>query len=139
MSQDLDQLRDDLESINRELFLAISKRHAIALQIQKEKISEERDCYDPMREFILYQRFEKELKALSEKELLSISLIIESQAQSCHEGAYPAWSKRSHLKSNRGTLVEMVNPMLLFFYDENIFNSLDLRDELRQVILKQIS
>lgn len=139
MSQDLEALRDNLESINRELFLTISKRRAVALQIQTEKLSEKRECYDPSREFTLYQRFEREIVSLSEKELLSISLVIESQAQSHTRDAYPSWSKRSHLKSHRGTLVEMVNPMLLFFYDKNIFNSLDLRDELRQVILKQIS
>lgn len=126
----LTELREALEKLNSEFFQAVSLRRETAIQIQKLKSSkEEFPNFDPQREIDVFRKFQKELASLTEKELLSFSLIMEDQAMSLRPDSYPTWSHFVHLSSHNSRLYEMINPMILKIVRPNLFNSLSLSSE----------
>lgn len=123
---ELSQLREALAQTNSEFFLNLSERRKLCVRIQglKEKLSTPH--YDPEREKSVFQQFQAELKALTLKELLAFSLVMEDQAAAMAPGTYPNWSGRAHLAEAGKDLFEMINPLLLKVSRPEIFKRLNL-------------
>lgn len=62
-------------------------------------------------------------KKASLKEVLSLSLLVESHASSV--SSYPLWSQRVHLKKYHFELFEQINPIMLLNFDKTLFKKLD--------------
>lgn len=85
----LQKLRDDLKSINLELFKILKKRKELVILIQKEKKTN--NHYDKERELALFRDLKNELLTFDERELLAFSLIMESHAKCGDENSYPSF------------------------------------------------
>jgi hypothetical protein len=133
----LAQLREVLMQSNSEFFLTLKERRSIAIKIQDMKGYGGRfSNFSPEREVEVFKLFIDELSALSLKELLSFSLIMEDHAAALAPGGYPAWSSFIHLGNHSHELHEMINPLMLKFSHPNIFNKLTLSLEFS--FLKQL-
>ena len=95
--------------------------------------------YDPKREWNLFKTLNNQLYQLSIKEVLSLSLIIESQALEMNNNGefsddlkvYPVWSEGIHLKENtssQGKLFFLINPLLLREYCLELFERVPLNE-----------
>lgn len=123
---ELAQLREALAQANSELFYTLADRRKLCGRIQTLKEKQGFSHYDPERESALFQHFQNELKALTLKELLAFSLVMEDQAQVLAPGTYPSWSSRPHLSESSSELFEMINPLLLKIARPEIFKRLQL-------------
>jgi len=123
MTKNLENLRLELEENYKDFFLLLKERREIVAQIFITKNGS--NGFDTTREGALVQKFKESLLALSLKELLSLSLLIEDHANSV--GEYPAWSDRVHLESSCGEPFEMINPIWLKSIHPNLYNQLKLR------------
>jgi len=125
------ELRERLAQMNSEFFLLVSERRKTSLQIQslKQDTGGRYSHYDPEREWVLFQKLQHELKDLSLKELLAFSLLMEDQAMAMAPGSYPSWSQCSHVQTTQKEIYEMINPILLKFSHQNLFEKLHLTTE----------
>lgn len=126
---ELNQLREALAQSNSEFFLSVTERRRICVRIQtlKEKLGAPH--YNPDREKEVFQQFESDFKALTLKELLAFSLVMEDQAGAMAPGTYPSWSTRTHLSESGQELFEMINPLLLKVCRPDIFKRLPLSSQ----------
>lgn len=116
--------------MNSEFFLTVADRRKVTVKIQELKGSQGRySHYDPEREKEIFTLFKDQLKALSLKELLAFSLIMEDHAMAMAPGSYPAWSSSIHLSDSKHELVEMINPLMLKISRPDSFNRLTLSQE----------
>jgi chorismate mutase len=126
----LSQLRETLAQANSELFLTIQERRKICRKIQEFKEQKgPYTHYDPEREKAVFEQFELDLRALTARELLAFSLVMEDQAQAFAPGAYPSWSQKVHLKEASSEIFAMINPLLLKFTHPDIFGKLQLNHD----------
>src|SRR5690606_25101130 len=93
------------------------------------KISLELKSWDPVREFELFKSliFSNDLALAT-----SYSLLIESQVNSIID--YPKWSKGEHLLAQSGSLIDFINPILLFIVNRSQYNSLKLKPEYQSIL-----
>ena len=127
---DLGQLREALLQANSEFFIVLSERRKLCIAIQEVKGSTGRfSHYDPEREKIVFEHFRPQLAALSIRELLAFSLVMEDHALAMAPGSYPYWSQRYHLSSAPKDIHEMVNPLMLKASHPDMFARLELTPE----------
>ncbi len=127
---ELPQLREALLQLNSEFFLTIAERRELTVRIQSFKSGGGRySHYDPDREKEIFTQFLPQLKALSVRELLAFSLVMEDHAMAMAPGSYPAWSLCPHLVGPRTEVYEMVNPLLLKIARPEFFLRLSLNPE----------
>jgi chorismate mutase len=127
---DLDQLREALLQSNSELFITLSERRKLCIAIQEVKGATGRfSHYDPEREKSVFEHFKSQLTALSIRELLAFSLVMEDHALAMAPGSYPYWSQRYHLTSAPKEIHEMVNPLMLKISHPDMFARLELTPE----------
>lgn len=110
--ENLEDLRKELQEINKDFFLLLKKRKEVSNKIQKLKDEKKQySSWDIEREKKLFKALSDELGNLSLKEKLAFSLLIEDHAD-IREGSYPQWSKGEHL----GVEIDakhLMNPLLL--------------------------
>lgn len=127
---DLGQLREALLQCNSEFFITLSERRKLCIAIQEVKGSTGRfSHFDPEREKIVFEHFKPQLVALSMRELLAFSLVMEDHALAMAPGSYPYWSQRYHLSSAPKDIHEMVNPLMLKASHPDMFARLELTPE----------
>jgi chorismate mutase len=130
LESELAQLREALLQLNSEFFLTIAERRGLTVKIQGLKASGGRyGHFDPEREKEIFTQFLPQLKALSIRELLAFSLVMEDHAMAMAPGSYPTWSLGAHLADPREELYEMVNPLLLKLARSELFQRLLLNPE----------
>ena len=123
-------LRSELISITKNIISFISQRKDLVAKIQEIKQSENLNTFIPSREAEVYKMLESELKNFSDKELLSISLLIEEQAGE----SYPQWSQGTHLESRTNKLIDLINPLMLLILRPTSFKMLTLKKEYQELI-----
>ncbi|HXH75692.1 MAG TPA: hypothetical protein VNJ08_12035 [Bacteriovoracaceae bacterium] len=126
----LARFREALAQVNSEFFLTVKERRSLCIKIQEFKVVEGRySSFDPAREKELFSLQKDQLKALSLKELLAFSIIMEDQAQALAPGGYPSWSQFIHLATPQKEIFEMINPLLLKIRSPELFSKLNLTSE----------
>lgn len=125
-------LRDKLGELNSDLFLILKKRKEISRKIQALKKTS--SSLDIRRELTLFSEAKADLLSLSDKELLSFSLIMESQAGE----NYPSWSTGIHLQDKSSCITEMINPFLLKILGRLGEVEKSLNDEYLSMIQKEV-
>lgn len=127
LSPTLKQLREALGGINSELFELLQRRRDVVDQIQSLKPMAPAGwaSFDAQREADFFQSMHDELMALSMKELLAFSLIMESHAGS--PARYPAWSEGVHLLEIPAQDFHRINPLLLKEVHPEVVKGLRLR------------
>jgi chorismate mutase len=126
----LQQYREALLQINTQIFLMISERRALSVKIQGMKESSGRySHFDPERELAVFEQLKEEMKALTIKELLGFSLIMEDQAMAMAPGSYPVWSSGVHLIEAAREPYAMINPILLKITHPDLFNRLSFNSD----------
>lgn len=129
-ASDLEQLREALLQANSEFFFNLSERRKLCIAIQELKGATGRfSHYDPEREKVVFAHFKAQLCALSLRELLAFSLVMEDHALAMAPGSYPNWSQRYHLGSVSKEIHEMINPLMLKVSHPDIFARLELTSE----------
>lgn len=123
-------LRSELISITNNIVSLISQRKSLVAKIQEIKQSENLNTFIPTREAEVYKLLESELKNFSDRELLSISLLIEEQAGE----NYPQWSQGIHLESRTNKLIDLINPLMLLILRPTSFKMLTLKKEYQELI-----
>ena len=133
MQNHLELLRVKVLELNHQMFSLIRERRLIVNQIQSLKPTEGSFPYfDSKREILLFEKLASDLKMLSLKELLSFSVLMEGQADPAGVGLYPQFSSGDHLEQkNRMGLIELINPILLHFYNSELEKQLSLKKEFR--------
>jgi chorismate mutase len=135
----LDNFRNELEAVNSSILQSIKKRRLLVKEIAVLKsysspIIEQYLNYSPNREWELYNRSVGLLHALSIKELLSFSLLIEDHA-GVREGIYPAWSSLDHLTDGSDcNLISMINPLLIALLFPDKLRELSLIDWFQDIL-----
>jgi hypothetical protein len=107
--------------------IKIRSKLVATIQNQKTISSNLYPHFDFDREWILFAELASTLKGLSIRELLAISLLIESHAGAEHN-KYPAWSYTVHLKhkNDQSDLHQLINPIMIFYFDRELFKKLVL-------------
>lgn len=121
----LEDLRKQLELVNTSIFKLIDHRRQLVSQIQVIKNSTKH--FDVQREFAYFSQLE--ISDYSFNQLFIFSLMIEEHAIAGVEGSYPRWSQKEHLSCATNDLFEQVNPILLYFWDPQLFKRLDFTEE----------
>lgn len=135
--------RNKLELINNRFFELLEERRNCVSNITSHKIklnnySSEMGLFDVSREKELFARLKDSIKGLSLKELFAFSLIIESQVN--NKADYPKWSEKIHLFDSQSIdlsvkLHYQINPVLLFFYNSNLFKELNFTKSFRELLV----
>lgn len=124
---ELAQLREALLQLNSEFFLTLKERRSLTVRIQEYKASGGRySHYDPEREKEIFQLFLPQLKALTTKEMLAFSLVMEDHATAMAPGSYPSWSSAIHVQNPKNDLNELINPLMLKISRPETFQRLSL-------------
>lgn len=130
---ELENHRKELVSITDQILNLISERREVVSKLQKSKnTSGEFAFFDLERELIVFKNIKDKLKTFSKRELLAISLLIESQADINDQ--YPSWSMRIHLEKYSQTIEEMINPILLAHVDKNSYDSLQFNTKFKEIL-----
>jgi chorismate mutase len=130
MQQQLELHRANVLKINLDLIHLIKERRQVVNQIQSIKIKEGNFPYfDVEREKKLYAQLSNELIKLTLKEIFSLSLLVESQADPDNDQSYPHFSNGDHLLDPKKPLelFEQINPILLYYYDPKYYQQLKLK------------
>jgi len=133
MQNHLELLRVKVLELNHQMFSLIRERRLIVNQIQSLKSTDGHFPYfDSQREILLFGKLAPDLKMLSLKELLSFSVLMEGQADPASLGLYPQFSSGDHLEqTKRLGIIELINPILLHFYNPELEKQLNLKKEFR--------
>jgi len=132
--EELNSLRKEAFVISENLIQCILKRRPIVLKIQSQKVKKDSfQNFDPNREVLLFNSL-KDIDSLTLEELLSISLIIESQAGTAVE--YPKWSRGIHLTAKPNNISEQINPILLASTFKNSYDALPLNIEYKELLVR---
>lgn len=130
MTSDINQIRSQLMDLNRMMLSVWQQRKKRVHEIQNLKTAKpllaEFKHYDPHQEWNLFLGLSRPLKQLSQRELLSLSLLMEDHASA--PGLYPEWSRGIHLKSFKSELNQMINPLLIKLIDPKIYTALPLKE-----------
>lgn len=129
--------RSKLENLYRDFFKMLGERRELVRAINTLKTSTATafKFYSPDREREVFQTFKLEIQETSLKELLALSLLMESHAQFDSEEHYPSWSRGVHLEKAAKGLIGLINPLLLQIYNDELFNSLDLGENFKKLLL----
>lgn len=125
--KNLNDLRIELEKINLNFFEILAARKETVDQISEVKNT--KNVFDAQREISYFLSLTPMIKNLTKEELLAFSLIIQSHAQQQGK-TYPAFSKGEHLNNQEiKSITDLINPILLYYYDANEYRKLDLKDK----------
>lgn len=125
----IDSLRKDLMTLTRSIVDDLEERKKIVKEIQDFKNTNTLLIYDFQREKEVFTALKEQLRQCSLKDLLILSLIIESHAGE----SYPQWSESIHLNSHRNKIIEKINPLLLLLLEPTEFKMLDLKSEFKDL------
>ncbi len=133
----LHSYRDQLFDLTKTILNLIKEREVLVEKIQKEKELTDNEAslfknFDPKREALIFSELKKQLSNLTSKELLALSLLIESQAN--YSEGYPCWSDLVHLDKKAGSIAEQTNPILLATVDKNSYDALPLKNEFKSIL-----
>jgi len=129
----LEALRDELKQLTLDIISELEKRRRLVEKLQKNKdFKPEFKNFDPIREKLLFNSLKNELNSYSIKDLLIISLIIESQAGDSTE--YPSWSCQVHLNSKSQCLSAQINPILLATFYKSSYDALQINTKFSKLI-----
>ena len=128
-SDDLTLLRQDLSKLNKEILTLFNLRTLKVAEIQNLKLDQGLSLWSPEQEYILFKDLVESLNP-SVNQCLLISLTIEEQSL---EG-YPRWSQGAHLEHEPSTLMELINPILLFVKSKSEYQKLKLKTEIKKQI-----
>jgi chorismate mutase len=134
MPKSLTQSRQELLDNYLSLINLIQSRSSLVEYIQSQKMitNTQYPHFDFEREWVLFSKLSTELKKLCLGELLAISILIETHA-GAERNKYPAWSKSIHLhdKSLEYDLHQLINPIMIFNFDQKIFKRLRLKTDFK--------
>lgn len=117
--------REALLQLNTQFLLMIADRRVLSLRIQELKGDSGRfSHFDPENEIVVFNQLIEEMKALTLKELLGYSLIMEDQALAMAPGSYPTWSTGIHLSEPSRDIFTMINPLMLKVTHQELFTRL---------------
>lgn len=135
----LKEKRKKLQSHTDIFFSWLEERQDLVSDIRNLKYQEietktknEKRMYDPQREYDIFfaPAFHQNIQALSLKEVLALSLIIESQAQEfLDDDSYPEWSLAKHVDKGADKISHLINPLLLKSHSIEFFQKLPLKKE----------
>lgn len=129
----IEALRDELKQLTLDIISELEKRRKLVKKIQKNKdFKPEFKNFDPIREKFLFNSLKNELNSYSIKDLLIISLIIESHAGDSAE--YPYWSSQIHLSSKSDCLSAQINPILLATFYKSSYDALQINRKFTKLI-----
>lgn len=129
----LSELRKELDKINVRIFSHLNKRQQIVRKIQSEKCKLEiTTSWSPLREKEIFLVYIKSYPLFDLEHDLLYSLLIEKQASLTAK--YPRWSRLEHLREPSLGIEFLVNPVLLFLRDKNVYHRLDLLSEYKEKI-----
>lgn len=120
--------------MTQELLRLSKNRRLLVADIQKIKVMQSDNVWDPKQEVFLFEGFESELKDFSLQEALWFSLMIEMQ--SGHTGSYPEWSSCVHLAQKNHSIIDQVNPILLRMCYPKEYAKLQLTDFYQKQVLE---
>ena len=122
-------LRSELDLVSKELFSVYAKRLEVIREIQMLKKEKGLGIWDPYRELELFKSLEfcNNLSMAA-----SYSLLLETQARSF--GYYPAWSEAEHIADKTGTLLDFINPVLLFSLNESQYSKIKLHTKYKLLV-----
>ncbi len=123
----LAEVRARVKELNLQLFTLLKERRTLVNEVQALKALGQKGCFDPAREWQLFQELLPELRTLSIREVLAFSLVMEA-----HAGApllYPAWSNAVHLLEAPSHDEHRMNPLLLKCLSPKAFDGLALTSE----------
>jgi len=123
-------LRSDLFELTSTLISMINSRRDIVSSIQENKKTLNLGAFDVVREKTIFTNLKPKLVDFSNKELLALSLMIESQAGDL----YPHWSEGEHLNEAAALIEQQINPVLLLILNPASFKMLDLKREYKEII-----
>jgi chorismate mutase len=123
-------LRSDLIALTEQIITLISQRKEVVTKIQNVKSKNALKAFIPEREKEVYLQLSDQLEKFSDKELLSLSLLIEEHAGD----HYPAWSESVHLRQKTNTLHDLINPVMLLILRPSSFKMLTLKKEYQEQI-----
>jgi len=138
-ASNLEKLRAEISALNQEFFSLLEKRNLVCQEIQQQKnLQGIHAAYDPRREFEVFESFLPPIQALSLKELLAFSLLMEAHAEGKKRESYPQWSQKVHLQNMPSEeLFHLINPLLLKANKPELFNQLNLSADF--IFLKDFS
>jgi chorismate mutase len=136
IASELDELRDNLFHLYLKFFSLLDLRRSLVQEINLLKENEGfYKNYSPDREKELFFKLESDLKKLSLKELLSLSLLIEDHAQFDGENSYPSFSAGVHLQNFKGEIHQQINPLILSIYNQELGAKLTLSDKFKKILV----
>ena len=122
----LSVFRKQLLELNQLILNLYRRRSRVLNDLMLYKKDHRYPTWDLAQEVKVYFDLKDDLEEFDLEELLSFSLMIESQAIKAGGLEYPRWSQRVHLKEYHGELFEMVNPVLLRVTRPEMFHKLRL-------------
>ena len=135
----LNLLRKNTLNITNLIISNILDRKTDVLEIQKLKGFSSKELihkttrfknFDFVRELFVFQSLDR-LNQLSVKEVLSLSLLIESQAGNSDD--YPCWSSGVHLAQKPNSILQQINPILLASTFKTSYDALPLNEEFKEL------
>ena len=125
----MEELRVQLELINREILWLFFKRRKVieAIIEKKSSLCPQGSLYDPERELKVFEKLRPFLKEMDLEELLSFSLLIEIHVRRKNSN-YPCWSQGKHSRENSLGLVNQINPLLLKVVRPSLFKNLVFKE-----------
>jgi chorismate mutase len=135
--ENIESLRKDVLSLTNNIVKSIlSRKKSVKLiqELKEQKIFFKN--FDPTREVTVFEKVE-ELKSLSLKEVMCLSLMIESQAGS--KDQYPQWSSGEHLSNKPIDISQQINPILLASTFKTRYDALPLNLEFKALLEKYMS
>lgn len=122
------KLRTQIESINQKIAQLFSERKGLVRAIVAQKNKEGVCSYDPSRECFVFEQLKPFFLEMDTGELLSFSILMESQVASSGVDDYPRWSLGEHLADEPKELSHRINPFILKIARPKVFSKLPLRE-----------
>ena len=130
---ELINLRENLRVLTAQILTLIEKRKMIVKEIQSLKDdNSEYSNFNPEQEKNVFQSLKDQLKNLSLRELLIVSLMIEEHATT-NASSYPAWSEGEHVDHIEG-LICQINPILLAVVNKDLYYAISLNNKFKKLI-----
>lgn len=135
--KELDLIRQDVLLLTQEIIEKIQVRKNSVAKIQELKPEQKTfKNFSPQREVFVFEQL-KALEMLTLKEILSLSLLIESHAE--QKGDYPKWSEGCHLRLKPQDISHQINPILLASTFKSRYDALPLNLEFEELLNKYLS
>jgi hypothetical protein len=134
MDSSLISLRNKLRLINISLIELFQERRSVVNAIQSFKPSKEiYQNWDCAIEILVINELKSHLQNLSDHELLSFSILMQTHASLGDYSKYPNWLDRIHLNNSQELLLERINPTIIYVLRPHDFKRLDLKESFKKM------